>query len=89
MFLTFIFRRFKLVKVLCKYGLKKPVALGNFTSPEVTLYILPSSILGQPFLIFGVLPSSITSLTFSLRQIKKCDEELGDIDDIQCCAKVF
>ena len=43
--------------------------------PKVTLYyVLSTSTLAQRYFNFNLLPSSVASLTFSLRLIMNCDQ---------------
>ena len=61
----------------------------SLTWGNLTLYLLSTSSLAQLFLYFGILLSSVASLTFLWKLIRKCDAELRNIRDIQCYARVF
>ena len=57
--------------------------------PQVTLYLSPTCTLAHCYLHFSILSSLVTSLTFFLKLLKKCDTKLSEKHDIQYRTQVF
>ena len=82
-------KAFVLLTTRNKQTISKDKKQSLVSKVALTLHLLSPSTLAQCDYDFGILPFSVTLLTFSWKLIRKFDKELGGKHNIQCCGKVL
>lgn len=82
-------KAFVLLTTRKKQTISKDKKQSLVSKVALTLHLLSPSTLAQCDYDFGILPFSVTLLTFSWKLIRKFDKELGGKHNIQCCDKVL